>query len=180
MNKWDFLLEIFIQNNACFPRTSKESNMQIPSVELFEYLNVSIIILTNALVELRSSLHSESDSSVHGNARQKAVALNSSVATLIMQGLRAEATLSAIQYLLKTLSGNEVCSENDNAEAGVSEVVQITLALHEELAEFANRSSAKCNKQTVITRLADSLEEYQHKFTSAVYALLDDLASDVD
>ena len=147
--------------------------MQIPSVELFEYLNVSNTILTNALVELRSSLHSKSDSSVHGNARQKAVALNASVATLIMQGLRAEATLSAVQYLLKTLSGNEVCSENDNAEAGISEVVQITRALHEELAELATRSTAKCNKQKVITRLADSLEEYQHKFTSAVYALLD-------
>ena len=170
---FDFLQKILIQNNACFPRASEESKEQITSVELFEYLNVSSITLKDALIQLRSSQSFESVSKEHGIAYQKAIEIEPSITILNVQCLRTESTLSALQYLLQVLIGIEGGTENYKAAAGgVLDVMQMTRTLHEELAELATRSAVENIKKTVITKLVDALEEFQHKFTYAVYASL--------
>ena len=172
-NDFDFLQKILIQNNACFPRASEASKEQISSVELFEYLNMSFTTLKDALVQQRSSHSFESVSKIHGNAFQKATEIEPTITILNVQCLRAEATLSTLQYLLQVLIEIEGSTENYKAAAGgVLDVMQMTRTLHEELAELATRSAVENIKKTVITKLVDALEEFQHKFTYAVYASL--------
>ena len=171
MSNFEFLQEILIQINACFPRASEESNTPISILELFEYLNLSFTTLMKALVQLKSSMNSKSTIRAHGNARQKVAALDHPV-VMNVQCLRAEATLAALLHLLKSLSGTEISIENNNSEEGVSVVLQMTRTLHEELAELATRHAVESSKQAVITKLADALEEFQYKLTPAMYALL--------
>lgn len=127
-------MKILISNNDLFPKASEESisnTTHIQYVKLFKYLNVSFTNLRVAFVQLRSSLSSESVSKVHSNSRQKTAALDTSLVNLLVQSLRAEATLTAIKYLLQILIRNEISLANESTEACASlEFVQMTRTLH--------------------------------------------------
>ena len=173
ISEFDFLLEINIYIEACLPLEPEELNNQVPPVEMFEFLSVSINALKDAFAQLCSSQDSDSVSIEKDFASTEAPAFDLSVNTSKAQCQRAEETLSFLQYQLRRLfttskTDEEASVDNGSNESGVSELVNMIRTLFKELAELAYGSKAECNRSMVIAEMTDKLDEYRQKFTPAV------------
>lgn len=170
INEFDTLLEIITCIEACLPIESEEAISLMSSVEMFEFLGVSIDALRNALAQLRSSPYSDFFSKDQLIVSPEAATFDLSVNMLRAECQRAEETLSSLQYLLKRLVANqeEVKVDSETPLSSLPEVVKMTRTLFEELAGLANVRKVEGNNAVLITQMTDKLEKYQQSFTPAV------------
>ena len=173
INEFDVLLEINIYIDACLSLESEKSKSQVPPIEMFKFLSVSIDALMAASTQLRSSPDFDFLSQKQDIASHNPATLDLSVDTLNAQCQRAEETLSSLRYLLRRLlttskTDEEVSVDNGSNESGISDVVNMTRTLFKELAELANGGKTERNRSMVIAEMTDKLDEYRQKFTSAV------------
>ena len=174
INEFDLLLEIFINIDACLPIEFEESNIQLPPVEMFEFLSVSIDALRDTLVQLRLSSNFDSVNKEQ-EALSEAAALDWSADTSKAQCQKAEETLSSLQYLLQrllTTSKNDeefsLRADNGCNKSCVAEILKLSRTLFKELAELANGRKAEPNCEMAIAEMTEKLEEFQQHFTPAV------------
>lgn len=167
-------MKVLIQNNASIPPPTTEliTRTTVPLADLFEFCNASLSALRGALSQLWSSFDCESNSSA--DAANVSEARKQEVFQQKAQCLRADATLSDLIILLRTLNNTEgrLGRSNRRASETGDYLVMLTQNLHERLAQLvSNSEKGECNKVMVLKTLGDILDDYYQNFTLSVYAI---------